>query len=67
MWVKADYSTEAKNNPRPNMAGELAIYTKRHWWNRWIERNTYADFELCTRDAKKLVKYPIVFHNFFTD
>ena len=33
MWVKVDYSTEAKKNPKPNMPGEWAIYTKRHWWN----------------------------------
>jgi len=29
MWVKVDYSIEAKKNPRPNMGGEWAIYTKK--------------------------------------
>lgn len=62
MWVKVDYSTEAKKKPRINMGGEYAIYTKKHWWNKWIERNTYADVELCKRDAKKLVEYPKYFH-----
>jgi hypothetical protein len=63
MWVKVDYSTEAKKNPKPNMPGEWAIYTKRHWWNKWIERSTYADVDWCTRDAKKLVEYPKYFFN----
>ena len=65
MWVKVDYSTEAKKNPKPNMAGEWAIYTKKHWWNKWIERQTFADRNLCTSEAKELVEYPKVFHNFF--
>ena len=62
MWVKVDYSTEAKKKSRINMGGEYAIYTKKHWWNKWVERNTYADVELCKRDAEKLVEYPKYFH-----
>ena len=65
MWVKVDYSTEAKKNPRLNMSGEWAIYTKRHFWNKWVERNTYADVQLATREAKRMVNYPIVFFNFW--
>lgn len=65
MWVKVDYSTEAKKKPRPNMAGEWAIYTKRHFWNKWVERQTYADIKLCVRDAEELVAFPKVFHNIF--
>lgn len=65
MWVKVDYSTEAKKSPRVNMGGEWAIYTKRHFWNKWVERNTYADVNLATIDAKKLIRYPIVFFNFW--
>lgn len=65
MWVKVDYSTEAKKKPRVNMGGEWAIYTKRHFWNKWVERNTYADVRLATIDAEKLVRYPIVFFNFW--
>ena len=65
MWVKVDYSSEAKRNPRVNMAEQWAIYTKRHWWNKWIERSTYADVDWCTREAKKLVEYPMVFFNWF--
>ena len=61
MWVKVDYSTEAKKKPRPNMGGMWAIYTKRHWWNRWIERQTYADVNLCEKDARKILKYPKCF------
>ena len=58
MWVKVDYSTEAKKSPRPNMGGEWAVYTKRHWWNKWVERATYADVKWCTRDAEILAEYP---------
>lgn len=65
MWVKVDYSTEAKKKPRVNMGGEWAIYTKRHFWNKWVERNTYADANLATIEAKKLIRYPIVFFNFW--
>ena len=65
MWVKVDYSIEAKKNPRPNMCGQLAIYTKRHWWNKWIERDRFANVEWCTREAKKLIAYPKVFVNWF--
>lgn len=64
MYVKVDYSIEAKKNPRPNMGGMWAIYTKRHWWSKWIERQTYADVDLCTRDAKKLVEYPKYYYKF---
>lgn len=64
MYVKVDYSIEAKKNPRPNMGGMWAIYTKRHWWSKWIERQTYADVDLCTRDANKLVEYPKYYHKF---
>ena len=64
MWVKVDYSTEAKKNPRPNMAGMWAIYTKAHWWNKWVERQTYADLNLATKDAEKLVEYPKFYHKF---
>ena len=64
MWVKVDYSTEAKKNSYPNMGGQYAIYTKRHWWNKWVERNAYSDLTWCMRDAEKLVKLPKYYNNF---
>lgn len=63
MWVKVDFSIEAKKNPRCKMSGQWAIYTKKHWWNKWVERDTFSDVELCTREAKKLVAYPKIFVN----
>lgn len=65
MYVKVDYSTEAKKNPKPNMGGQYAIYTKRHWWNKWTERDTYADIDWCKRDAEKLIKVPIYYFPIF--
>lgn len=62
MWVKVDYSTETKKNSKVNMAGEYAVYTKKHWWNRWTERNTYADYRLAIKDAEDLIKFPKYFH-----
>lgn len=62
MWVKIDYSEEAKKNYHPDMLGEWAIYTKRHWWNKWVERQTYADIKLCKIDAEKLAEYPKYYH-----
>lgn len=63
MWVKVDYSEEAKKHPRPNMAGEWAVYTKRHWWNKWVERETFADAWNAEHQAEKLVKYPKYYFN----
>lgn len=63
MWVKVDYSTEAKKNPRRNMSGQWAIYTKEHWWNNWIERETFSDVDFCNRQAKKYVEYPKYYFN----
>lgn len=64
MWVKVDYSTEAKRHPHPNMGGQWSVYTKRHWWNKWIERDTYADVTRATIYAEKLVEYPKYYFNF---
>jgi hypothetical protein len=62
MYVKVDYSVEAKKNPHPNMTGEYAIYTKNHWWNKWIERQTYADLELA---KKKMQRNSLNYQYFF--
>lgn len=58
MWIKVDLSTEAKKNPRPDMPGMYAIYTKKHWWNKWTEKAIYADLHWCIRDAKRLKTLP---------
>lgn len=64
MWVKVDFSTEAKNKPHPNMGGQWAVYTKKHWWNKWVERETYADVVLARIYAEKLVEYPKYYFKF---
>lgn len=33
------------------MGGQWAIYVKRHWWNKWVERDTFADVDWCTREV----------------
>ena len=45
------------------MVCEWAVYTKRHWWNKWVERRTYVDLELAKSDAEKLVELPVFFHS----
>lgn len=66
MYIKVDYSEQRKSKcGRPNMPGEFAIYTKKHWWNKWEQGQTYASLEGAERDAKRLreteVKLPIYF------
>lgn len=59
--IKIDYSIEAKTNYRPNMAGEYAIYTKKHFWNKWVQRNTYADYNVACLEAERMKKIPKYF------
>lgn len=59
--IKIDYSIEAKTNYRPNMAGEYAIYTKKHFWNKWEQRNTYADYNVAMREVERMKKIPKYF------
>lgn len=59
--IKIDYSIEAKTNYRPNMAGEYAIYTKKHFWNKWKQRNTYADYKVACLEAERMKKIPKYF------
>jgi hypothetical protein len=65
MWVKIDYSTQDKKNFRTNTEGQYTVYTKKHWWNKWTERDTYADIDWCKRDAEKLIKVPIYYFPIF--
>lgn len=59
--IKIDYSIEAKTNYRPNMSGEYAIYTKKHFWNKWKQRNTYADYKVACLEAERMKKIPKYF------
>ena len=59
--IKIDYSIEAKTNYRPNMAGKYAIYTKKHFWNKWEQRNTYADYNVAEREVERMKKVPKYF------
>lgn len=55
MYIKVDYSIKRKSpEGRPDMPGEFAIFTKKHWWNKWIEDQTYADLEWAKRDAQQM-------------
>lgn len=59
--IKIDYSIEAKTNYRPNMSGEYAIYTKKYFWNKWKQRNTYADYNVACLEAERMKKIPKYF------
>lgn len=55
MYIKVDYSLKRKGpNGHPDMPGEFAIYTKAHWWEKWIQGDTYASLDFAIRDAERL-------------
>lgn len=54
--IKVDYSIEAKKNYRKDMAGEYAIYTRNSIFDKWYEKQTYADLYIAKSDAEKLKK-----------
>lgn len=55
MYIKVDYSVKRKGpEGRPDMPGEFALYTKKHWWNKWEEMQTYASLEWAMNDARRL-------------
>lgn len=63
MYIKVDYSEDCKKNgfdvSRP---GAYAIYTRKHFWNRWVQCGCgYSDLEWCKRDAKKMNELPIYY------
>ena len=62
MHIKVDYSEDCKAHgydvSRP---GTYAIYTRKHWWNKWVQVSTYADFNWCKMDAKKMAELPIYY------
>ena len=63
MHIKVDYSEDCKahgcDTSRP---GTYAIYTRKHWWNKWIQGDQgYANLEFCKMDAKKMSELPIYF------
>lgn len=61
--LKLIIQQKLKKNHRPYMAGEYAVYSKKHWWNKWVERRAYADLEVEKRYAEKLVELPVFFHS----
>lgn len=62
MQVKVDYSVDCKQHNydtrRPDC---FAIYARKHFWNSWVEIDTYSDFEWCKRNAKKMAELPIYY------
>lgn len=60
MHVKVDYSEDCKShNLDTSRPGTYAIYTRKHWWDKWTEGNTFADLEYCKRCAKNMAQLPI--------
>lgn len=57
MYIKVDYSIERKSpQGYAYMPGEYAIYTKRHWWQRWKQESTFADLSYAIREAERMAK-----------
>ena len=62
MHIKVDYSEDCKAHGcdvlRP---GAYGIYTRKHWWNKWVQVSTFTDLEFCKIDAKKMAEMPIYY------
>ena len=62
MQIKVDYSEDCKEHgcdvyrPLP-----YAIYTRKHWWNKWVQGSTYADLDYCKREAQSMKELPIYY------
>ena len=55
MLVKVDYSPENEDK-NPNVPGAYAIYTKRHFWNKWklASSQRYAYIRLALGEARNI-------------
>lgn len=56
LYIKVDYSEECKRTGKRNIPGEFVIYTKKHFWEKWIPGQGYADYDWAVRDAERLRK-----------
>lgn len=55
MYIKVDFSRKRKSSQwKADMPGEYALYTKKHWWQRWTEARTYSCLDWALSDAKRL-------------
>ena len=62
MHIKVDYSEDCKaHGGDVSRPGCYAIYTRKHWWNRWVQHSTYGDLEWCKFDARKIAELPIYY------
>lgn len=60
MHVKVDFSESCKNGGYDiHQPGTYAIYIRKHWWNKWIQKECYDYLDLCKIDAKRLSEPPI--------
>lgn len=56
LYIKIDYSEECKRTGKRNIPGEFVIYTKKHFWEKWVPGQRYADYDWAVRDAEELRK-----------
>lgn len=55
MRIKVDYSPEVKRTGGYGVPGEFVIYTKKHFWNKWIpSKQSYADYKCACDDARRM-------------
>lgn len=54
MQIKVDYSIERKKSGKACCPGEYAIYTRNHFWEKWIEGSTFADYDWACREARRI-------------
>ena len=55
MRIKVEYSPEVKRTGEHGVPGEFVIYTKKHFWNKWIPgKRGYADYNWACNDAQRM-------------
>lgn len=52
--IKVDYSIEAKKNYREYMAGMYSIYTRRYFFSKWIQKQTFSDLYIANKEAERM-------------
>lgn len=45
LYIKVDYSEECKKTGKRGIPKEFAVYTRKHFWQKWIEASSFFTYE----------------------